>query len=227
MHNVLVTLRAHGDLTRIEFEDGLLRRSIPEQLDVESALFGIDADIRAERQTALGARDSSEGPTAVLTFMSLDEGEISAESVAGLVEPYATPIGGYLTDSTRYGDENARWIGHATPGTKLMCFLRSGGAADAFHESVASTAAELERAVGPGLVVVHRIRSQLFRSPDLDAVLTVRFPSPGALDEALASGLPELDSVAHDVDALTRLLVFEHRFHADPNHWGTAPTPPQ
>lgn len=228
MRHVLVALQAHGDLTKIEFEDGILRRIIPARLDIESSLFGIDADLRAEQQTELGAH-ADEGPSAVLTFSSLDESGPSADGIAEMVIDVAMPTAIYVTDSTTIGENTDTWIGRATPGSKLIVFLaRAAGIDEAeFDEWLDNASESLSQTAGPGRVVVHRIVDNVLASPDHAAIVTVRFPAAQDRDSAIESGLAELAGDAVDANGTRRLLTFEHRFHADPNHWGAGrPSPP-
>lgn len=228
MRHLVALLRAHGDLTKLEFEDGLIRRIIPGRLGVESSLFGIDADLRAENQSNFGAADVSSAPSAVLTLSSLDEAGPAVEEIADMVIEVATPIAAYLTESTTIGEESPSWIGNATPGTKLMVFIRRRSSeVDTFAQSLDSLTGDISAITGPGRVRLHRVVEVPESSPGLDAIVTVRFPTAGDITAAETAGLTELLEPTEGADTSARLLTFEHRFSADPNHWGaSSPSPP-
>ena len=209
MDRVLVTLRAHGDLTRLELEDGLLRGDLPGRLDVESGLIGVDVDLRAEDQTALG--DDGTGPSAVLTISGTADLP-TIDEIAELVADVAVVVGAYSVHTTEFGQLDEEWVGRATPGSKLIRFLNGSGS----EPAVESALDELGERLSNG--VRHRVLEELIPSPPLDAVVTTRFPNADDLEAALEN---EGDTPS-EVESVTsgRLLVFEHRFRADPNHWG-------
>ena len=223
MPDVLTTLRAHGDLTKIEVEDGLLRRVIPSCLDVESSVVEIDADLRAEDQSDLGWPDAT-GPSALLRFSALDDSALSADAITSMVAEVAVPLGVYRVESTTAGTPDVTWVGHATPGHKLVLFLRrqASAGADDLADAVDELAARSLEQFGGVIVQVHRVVTPLAPSPTLDAVVMITFPTNELFEHALTSGLPEPDPAVVEIDATQRLLVFEHRFRADPNHWGAA-----
>lgn len=226
MRHVVALLRAHGDLTKLEFEDGLIRKIIPGRLDVESSLFGIDADLRAESQANFGAAAVSGAPSAVLTLSSLDEAGPAAEEIEDMVIDVASPAGVYVTESTTIGEDTPAWVGNATPGTKLMVFLRRSSGAESFTEWLETLAADIGAITGPGRVRVHRVVEVTASSPELEAIVTVRFPTAADITSAEEAGLAALLDDTDVADTSARLLTFEHRFSADPNHWGAAGASP-
>ncbi len=209
MDRVLVTLRAHGDLTRLELEDGLLRGDLPARLDIESGLAGIDIDIRAEEQTVLG--DDGTGPSAVLTISGTADLP-SVDEIAELVAEVAVITGAYRVHTTEFGQLEDTWVGRATPGTKLVRFLTGPDSA-----SIETALDELGERLSNG--VRHRVLEELLPSPPLHAVVTTRFPTTADLEAAITE---QSDGAGDPLDASVsgHLLVFEHRFRADPNHWG-------
>ena len=227
MRHVVTLLRAHADLTKLEFEDGLLRGIIPARLGVESSLFGIDVDLRAESQSSFGAAAVSGAPDAVLTLSALDEAGPTAEEIEDMVGEVASPTAFYVTESSVTGEDAPSWVGTATPGTKLMVFVRQLSAdAETAAAWLDSATAEIGRLVEPGHIRVHRVVDSSASSPSLDAILTVRFPTADDITAAEEAGLTALLD-ADDADTSSRLLAFEHRFSADPNHWGApSPSPP-
>jgi len=210
MDRVLVTLRAHGDLTRLDLEDGLLRGALPALLDIESGLIGIDVDLRAEDQTPLG--DDGTGPSAVLTFSGTADLP-SVDEISAMVVEVAVVVDAYRVHSTEFGQIDDEWVGHATPGAKLVHFLHRANSASV--DDVDAALDELTK--GLSNAIRHRVHEELVPSRPFDAIVTTRFPTLADLDAAVAEGPSSF--AAFDEATSDRVLVFEHRFRADPNHW--------
>jgi hypothetical protein len=225
MEHVLVALRAHPDLAKLDFEDGVARQFTADRLAVPSSITRIMVDLRAEDQGE--SSPDVDGIDALLWMSAHDAADLGPGRIRQQLEPLATDIAGWTVDSRVVRPVEVTWPGTATPGTKVTIMLRraANGSVDSFAEAVDQVVDAANDRMLTGGCARHLITGELFRAPMLDAVITLWFPTTARVDEARSLGVfePIEQSDAFEATATRSLLVFEHRLHPNPNAWFDAP----
>lgn len=204
MADHLIALRKHGDVSKLDFEDGL-RAAVHDRLDNNVGVHQIAVDLCATDQAGFGEPQPS---LDALMWINKDDDEIELDQPA-LLE-VALPIGSWKIDSTVVVEHHESWVGKATPGVRVLYLMSSLPAQPTLQELLDDATARMPE----GALMCHDV---IEGSSDLVAAVSFWFPRYADLDEATTNAVFErFDSATWPGERAERILTFERIVREDP-----------
>ena len=227
MHQRFFALRAHGDVAKFEYEDGIVRSAASGLLTEESGIDHVVADVATE--TALhGASEFAKSSwDASLLISSATPDEPGIAEVPDLVADVAMVTESWPARVLTAGGLDSTWHGTTVPATKTSFVFRRAAGIDAasFEEWIQNELVDTVNNVG-----TRGSRAILTRDDgDFDdrAIVSMWFAQGDDLYNATATEIfsPFAGSSLIDADSLQLFTSVEHRLDPNPNAW-SMPTGP-
>lgn len=203
MAHHLIALRKHGDVSKLDFEDGL-RAAVRERLD-NNGVHQIAVDLCATDQAGIGARDPSFD---ALMWVDRDDDELELDQP--LLLDVTLPIGSWKIDTTDLVSHHESWVGKATPGVRVLYLMSSLPAQPTLRELLDDATARMSG----GALTCHDV---VGGSANLVAAVSFWFPRYADLDEATKNAVFErFESATWQGERAERILAFERIVREDP-----------
>lgn len=226
MHYLFLALQAHSDVSKIEFEDGVVRQAGAALVAEESTIQRVVIDVTTERTLALedvGVPSTWTG-TVLITSESVDD--LDAAAIAELVVDVGSVVDSWSATSSSVTDLDESWHGTVTPGPKVSFVLTPGAGVSQQHFFDVLETQLLE--VQPELPGVGcRVVGATEQSGQRGGVASFWFPSEASLNEAAHNSVfsPVVTAEVVDQQHTQILMSVEHRLTPNPNAWAL-PTEP-
>lgn len=222
MHHHFFTLQSHLDVTKFEFEDGVIRNAAASLLREESTIRHILADLPTERAFPLdGDIDFPKWDGSIL-ISSAEPDDVDPTLLAELLIDVAAVVENRSVTVIDGSDLEAKWVGTATPGPKISFVTEPGSGIDGpsfaawMRDMLDDVAANYPgigcRGIGP---------IDIAPSTSADAILSFWFPDSGLLDTALAERFydPIVNAGLVEAGSVRAWSTVEHRLAPNPNAW--------
>jgi hypothetical protein len=193
----LIALRKHGDVSKLDFEDGL-RAAVHDRLDNNVGVHQIAVDLCAIDQAGIGTPHPSFD---ALMWVDRDDDDISLDQPVLL--DVALPVGSWKIDTTDFVAHHESWVGKATPGVRVLYLMSSLPAQPTLRELLDDATARM----AVGALTCHDI---IEGPAELVAAVSFWFPRPTDLDEATKNAVFErFESASWHGERAERILTFE------------------
>ena len=220
MHHGLYTLRAHGDITKLELEDGVIRGAVASILAEASTIVEVLVDIPRATSADLprSVEPTPDSAQVVITASSESDAE---RDLATLVAEVAVVERFGRVDRFEHGEVEQSRPGSARPGVSLR--VRADRTSEADHTTFAHWVEDSLLTTASRLGGIEVRSFVAAREADAIPSVSASFAFPGTEEafEAIESGALNsvLDSDLIKPETLQLDLVTEHRIRPNPNTW--------
>lgn len=223
MYDAFYALAGHGDIARLELEDGLVRGAAVELLSRRSSIRQIVVDLPRARSVDLGVSSRPAGFDASMRITAEREADAHPDVLADLVLDVASVVGTWSLANHESSELPKEWIGTATPGAKLMFLFNRAAGIDItsydtwLQDAIASCQSRLD---GAGVSYFSPLTA-FQHGDDFDTMAEFSFATEDALDAAIEDRAlsPLLGSELLDPDSVRIRPTVEHRLVPNENTW--------
>ena len=220
MHHGLYTIRAHGDVTKLELEDGLIRGAVASLLSEPSTIVEVLVDVPRDASSDLPHDAEPTPDSAQILITASSESDAESDVATLIAEVAIVERAGRVIHAALVAPEG-EWPGSATPGVTLRIRANRASTVEqqAFTQWVDESLLTISSRLG-GIAARSSTATQDDGDlPSMSASLT--FPSTEEAFDAMSSGALSslLESDLIDPATVQIDLVTEHRFKPNPNTW--------
>lgn len=193
----IIALRKHGDVSKLDFEDGL-RVAVQDRITTATSVHQIAIDLCAKDQAGLGSVHPS---VDALLWVERDDGNVDLQQSQLL--DVAAPVGTWEVDGQHFLEHHENWIGAATPGVRILYLMASLPAQPTLRELLDDATARMI----DGALTCYTVTAG---PADLAAIVAFWFPRQEALDDATQNAVFErIESATWTGERPERMLTFE------------------
>lgn len=220
MHHSLYTLKPHGDITKFELEDGLIRGTVSSLLSERSSIAEVVVHIPRDETADLPV-DVASATDNLLIAISADSEADASHDLGPLVSEFATVERSGMVQRNDIVVLDRTWPGTATPGVALR--IRADGAPGVDPETLSTWAndslhiiCEQVPHLGCWAMTATQSGSQLST-----VTASIQFAENNDLRNALTHGplAPFLDGTQIEPSSRFMHMVTEHRISPNENTW--------
>jgi len=227
MQHSFFALHRHPEVSKLEFEDCVLRQTAPALLSKECDISQVMVDVCTERPPALPVEALPVDWDASIVISAASADGSPSTQINALLADCAVISGQWRVSLLEVADLSEAWTGTATPGHKLSFVMEPGSGIDpaSFETWLRNDlfdAVRLEkREVGARAILP---------APDAEvgrAVVSYWFSDTTSRDAAISGHLFDsvLGSTLINRDSLATFMSVEHRLSPNPNTWSMPSEP--